>query len=900
VFPVDEGVPAVWKNTKDGFELLLKGITFADLGAPLGDEGRWVSQFVGLRDSRVEAIRLQELAEGVSITGKWKFPKGTLAPAFPIMEAFEYRDKAPQYLVDFWYKKGPTLAEYKAKREEQGRLLAEKKEADAKNKKYQRQLASVKAKSDSESLTDGFCAEPLGPKTDVFLQFLPVHEAFDFSKWFAIRAPDENYDYYKPTAQSREAQYIRLALELNRQGNPALVVRTIDFFQKEFPTSPQRNDMRFLKASALVRLGLTREAEAILSLLMNEAQDSPVALYSGMYMAGSQLQSGSSLAALETFLWLIKKFPENKMNWVFHMGVAETLFALKQTERSAKEYQWVVENAPTPQAGAEGAARLGDIYLDRFQYERGLAAYFQGLKHFKQEIQKFPSLFINRAEALYQLGEMDRAKEAFEDFLTRYPSHPSGWRAAFRLGEVEGRKPGAEATKASRNWFHETINRYPTSPGAVLARLRLIPCHDQGGFDAKGIARFMTDEAEKFDGRGEVNLARYRDFRGIAFVRAMMTVGKDDEAVEMALQQIKSETSIETRPFLNRIVSALFRKAILRMLDQGKQVEAVAFYQQKKDLIIRGTSIGDMDYLVRLSRTASDLGLASLGKELAETYAAALRDYSGPERAPAGVSSEQELDLAAQLRISESSFAQARALWVDAAARKEPAVRDQIRSLLSKVRDESPFSFDREVLFGLIEEADGKMAKALTHVSRAQALKRKPESEQDLRLEAWVANLQANAGDSSVALSLWKNVERRIQLNAEMAKRKPAAFVQEDTSGNSLSALGVAAAPSLQECLFSIAEIHSKAARWGEAAATYSAMVEKGLGGSRAVYGFGNALVKTGEQTKVKQGRSVLAKLADNGPGEKFWKSLAAKALIEKPTEHKQSENLSNAKEGGK
>ncbi|NCY02863.1 MAG: hypothetical protein EBX36_08130 [Planctomycetia bacterium] len=54
--------------------------------------------------------------------------------------------------------------------------------------------------------------------------------------------------------------------------------------------------------------------------------------------------------------------------------------------------------------------------------------------------------------------------------MKNFPSHLAGWRAHFRLGEIAGRSAKAELQTQARDHFLETINRYPTSPGADRAR----------------------------------------------------------------------------------------------------------------------------------------------------------------------------------------------------------------------------------------------------------------------------------------------------------------------------------------------------------------------------------------------------------------------------------------------
>ncbi len=898
VLKIDEGVPVVWKNSSHGFQLTLKGIGLNDLGAPLGQEAEWSAQFKAVEDPRLASLRISESKAGVRVEGQWKFPTGKNAPANPEMEFFEYRDKTPQYLVDFWPKKGPTVAEVEANRALAIRLAALKKAELQAKQRADRRLATEKRRTETEGLTERFCEQPLSEKTDIFLPFLPFHEKVDFSRWLSARTPDDHFTYYVPTAKTEEAQYIRLALSLYQQGKPALAIKALDFFETEYSRSASRHEMRFLKASAMVKLGLNKEAEQLLARLMAEASDSPVALHAGMFVAGHQIEKGSALASLESFLWLINHYPEHRLNWVFHLGAAEALYAMKQTERAAKEYQWVIENAPNERAKAEAAMRIGDLYLDRFQYEQSLAAYYQGFTHFKDEAKRFPSAFVNRGEVLYQLGQFDRAKDALQDFLDNYSAHPAGWRAAFRLGEIHARKPGKGEAEVARKWFYETINRFPMSPGATIARLRLLPCGDQGGFNSESMERFMLEEGQSFDGRGEVTLKRYRDFRGLAHVRALITMGKEDRAVSLALDELHSNGASEARPFLNKIISTLFRKSILKLLAASKKYEALTFYEAKKELISRDMTPEELDYLLKLSQAASDLGLGTLAKQLSESY-----DHSVKGKLDRGIAAmgESGPDLELLIKQSEQYFTKAKAIWLSPGLASTDAGKSEIRQHLSKVREESRFSFESEIILGLLDESEKKLNSALGHAARAQLLLPKSAGsaagsswlEQRRALDNWLASLQFRAGDLNVALGIYRDLERSLELEQKLKakqNREPGATSQGVSSDNAVIALGLPVVPSLEALVLAQAEILEKLGRWGEAAQTYGRAVEQNWGGNRAIFGYARALIKTGDQTSAKKGFAAMEKVAGSKQDD-FWKRLATEALANEKT---------TAKEGGK
>lgn len=855
-------VPAEWKNQNDSFEIILKGLSLFDLGAELGEETAFSERLAKLQDPRAKIVTVRENTDGIVIKGKWIYPTGPSAPAEPRMESFDYRDESPsRYIVDFWLKKGPTVAEVQAARK-QAELLdrLKKKKAEA-EQRVQRKIASEKRRSESDDVLR-FCRQPLSEKNDVILPFFAFHEPVKFSRWVSSTTPDSRFSYYEPAGDTKDARYVRLALKLYRQGKPGLTVRTLDFLETEHPDSEYRHEMRFLRANALIRLGLKEQAESILKELIRDVKGKPVALHSAMYLAAKTADELPGWASLELFLSLISEYPEHRLAWLFHLGAAESYAAMKQTEKAAKEYQWVMENAPERASKAEAASRLGNIYLNRQQYDQALAGYFQGLHYFKEEMDKHPSIHLNRSEALYRLGQFDRSKASFEEFLKKFPSHPAGWRASYRLAEIEEQKSAG----AGRERYYETINRYPFSAGATLARMRLAACGDHGGMNEQSVARLFSDEAEKFDGKGDVQMDRYVEFKGLTQVRAFVGFGRYDQAVAKVVQQIYSKKDSPVREILNSTVAVVFRRQLNELLSHGKKLEALAFYREKISKLPREHRKEDPEYLLALSQSASDLGFGSLAKELSAEYAevAALSKNSG-NRTLAAEDANQ------WMKVSEERFTEAKALWIQSRARTLGENEEKIRSLLAEVREESARSYEREIILGLLDEKKAQFNTALTHALKAQMLKPAAPAT-NLRLESWVAGLQVKAGDPQIALQMLSNLEGRMATqNSKSEKGAGDQSIEE--------ILGLPAPMSIEQSIFTRAEISEKLGRWGDVAAAYSRAVDEGLGGGQALYGFGRALLKAGNRQK---GLEVLQKLVESKAAESkndLWKRLASETL---------------------
>ncbi len=939
VFRLDRGVdevPVEMKNTAQGFRVLFKGLDLADLGAPLGEERAWAEALAARHgnDPRVQSIQLRQTPQGVVAEGKWKYPSGPNAPAQPRMEAFDYRDKASsQYVLDFWVRKTVTVAEVEAaKRQEMHQASIKKAEAEAK-RRAERKIASEARKNAAINI-DRFCKDALTDQNDVVLPFIPFHEPVDFTRYIPIASPDANYQFRDPQGNSKDAQYVRLALKLYRDGKLGLALRTLEFFDAEHPSSMYRLETRFLRANIYFKLGMFQESDQLLQRLMLDSQESAVALHSAMYLAARHIQAGSHLLALDPFLWLVSHHPDHRLSWLFHLGVAESFYALKQTERAAKEYRWVIDHAVDRKQKAEAAIRMGDLYMARFQYEEALAAYFQGINYFGEEAGEFPSIHINRAEALYGLRNFDRAKVAFENFLKRFPDHTMGWRATYRLAEIASRN----ADPAARAHYLETVNRYPVTPGATLARMRLATCGDQAGMNAETGMRFFANEAAKFTGDGELAMVRYTEYKYLAEIRALVTWSRRAEsgqaqnreeaarleldAMETAIRALTPNRTPEFKAVVKPMIGALFRRRIETMLADGQKAEAIELYQQRNGAIPWEERFSEPSYILKLSLAASDLGFGKLAKELAEVYqegpkkhdramlAAGERqaeEEAAEGRAPAAAqakrarqAAEDMEDPEIRMRVYEAAFSEAKALWITTNGERKES-NDKIRAALAKVGEESPHSYEREIILGLMDQREGREKPALGHALKAQLLRpSRGAAERDARLEGWVALLQAKGGDQQVALRMLRSLEDHVR-ERRAEEREPAA--QKDGKNDdaaireAATALGVPVTPSLETLILTQAQILDRVGRWGEAAQAYSRAMDAGVGGGQAVYGYAKALLNTGEAESKARGIETLQKLADGkigGNPSELWKRLALEAL------ENETGKPANAKEGKK
>jgi tetratricopeptide (TPR) repeat protein len=843
-----------------GFSLLLKGVVLSDLGAPFGAEQQWVRQVetVATRESRLSHLALTERDDGVLVSGDWKFASGSAAPADPRMETFHYRkNDTSDYVIDFWPKPGPTVGQVKAAAERKAR---DERLASARKKmqgRRDRRIANEKLRAELDD-NFRFCREPWNEKREIFIPFRPLDTTFDFAKVLPTKTPDKDHEYLQPAGDAEEAQLFRLAVKLRKSGKHALVLKTLDFLESRATKPEIKLEANFLKANSLIELGYPASALAMLKLVMTQGRSSKAALRAASFLAYKAVEGRDSLASLEQFLWLAQYHSTNPNAWAFHLGAAESLASLKQTQRAASEFHWVMENAPKSEHQALGAIRLGDLFLERRQYDQALASYFLAVQNFPNEVRKYAAFLLNRGESLYWLGQHERAQEIFSEFLATHPASGDGWRATYRLAELSGR---AGRVEKADEFLLETVNRYPYSTGASLSRMRLMSCGR--GLDnetaVSTVENFFSRELDRFDPSAELFVERLNDYRGLANVRALLAAGDEEKAINLAINKLESFSTApslmeeSTKAAVSRLMGHLFRKIILKKLGEQptdeSRLSALSYYHEMSPKMPVSAGVVDGDYLLKLSQAAIDLGMPQWGQQLAQAYQKAISN----ERRLASAD-EDEIDQ--KLAVSERSFTEAHALWVAG----EPD--SKIIPLLNQVIEESAYSYERELLFSMLEHRAGHPASALQRAMKARMLA--PASEKDQpRLLHWIARLNKDSG----------NTQGAARAYAELRK------APQKESGR-LTAIGIMPMPSRRPLLLAEIEVLSSLGRWGEAAAIMgdSKAEEPGALDSPLRYQYAHVLRKTGKTEDLQKSQALLEGLAKEAP-EQFWKKMAQEAL---------------------
>ena len=830
---LSQSFPIEFKADQKGFQLLFPRITLRELHLKPSTK---ISRTL---PSGLSGLRWEETPEGAMLRGIWRFRRRLDDPVSAKMEVCAYTlPDQPTWIIDFWPKLGISLRAFReTQRLERLEQLSRQNDMEGRRRRDQRATAEMQI---WEAQNPGrFCSDPLHESRDFFLQFYPAHASVDFSRWFKSHDLDENYSYFAhktPLLDSATRTLLDRSLDYYRSGKLGLASRSLRLVPRERKLGLDRSlDLHFLKANIAFALQEEEVGLAELALIRQMGPFTSLAQIVTEVLTLRLLAQKNYLGALSNFLWL-QSHPGNpadvKKLWIYHLGAAECYFSLRQASLAAEQYRKSIDLAPTQADKTEALLRLGDPALLRLDYELALARYATGLEGgADQNVAFFPEFQLNRGEVFYQLGQFEIAQSIFKEFLARNGAHALGWRATFRLGEIASRDRrhfDAARLQEGRRWYLQTINSYPKSPGATLARLRLLPCFDHGGFTDGSQERFFKIEATPFDGDHQVVMSNYEDFWRLAQIKGTLALGTPRRALAIALSSVGRVHSPEFRRMLSILCHQLLRNLIIDNLRDKHTYRALQDYLTLFPKLPQSPSSRELDYLRPLAEATAAMGLPQLAREIWHGLPE-LRNESHPSFEDA-------------IRDSSARALQALNLWnsftVSGSNRefkRAPSVTSikSLETTLEGIKAESPYFYLRELLLALASAVEpGRARQAANHL--AQALQSPLSSVQRRRLLAWFGELNVRAGAEETARSVYAKLldpaiaddplpvrdGKQLQPAADQAGILPFDLsAQKD--GSLETVLGVPETPDLLDLYFSAGKLAEKNARWQEAASYY-------------------------------------------------------------------------------
>ena len=587
------------------------------------------------------------------------------------------------------------------------------------------------------------------------------------------------------------------------------------------------------------------------------------------FLAVQSFNKKEWLGALDSFMNIKRENPHSPLNWLFHYGIAESLYQIKQSEQAKAEYEWVSKNAPKPQMQAEAAFKMGDVYFVRNQFAMAIQSYSEAIKTFSNGLELYPHVLMNLAESYFQLEEYKKSEETFARYLEIGRNQPNAWRASLRVAEIKSIHQKMDAV--TENAFMDTINHYPMTSGSVIARLRLLPCGKHGGFDLAGAVRFlMSPEVVQFDGGEDLHNSSFRELVGLTEVRTLISFGEDESAIERGVVRLRENPTIDVRHLIEQGMIGSIKRLLERELTSEQGYAAIATYEKYGDYLPLPSHDPMADELrMKLAKFASEKKLSTFALKLIQPY----RDMNEAAHREVLAAIEKNLSLVSTDETDERNYIEVKTLWnSDTFKIEDEKTADLFLTRLNSIRDESQYSWERDLL------------KALFYADQNSPKKNLPKALEIAKKLTLRLSLALNGEQKSQVWS-WYGQTAQLGGDFDQAARgyHEARVQKEKVSEKDLPEMGIRqlkSTPSIAYLYSSEGEMLERQQKWKEAVALYTEAIENKIGGNHVLYAHARALLKVGgRDSKVTASRS-LEKIKQSQDDD-VWKNLAQKALDE-------------------
>jgi len=638
------------------------------------------------------------------------------------------------------------------------------------------------------------------------------------------------------------------------------VVKTVEFLQKEYPKSKHLTEMEFLKASSFYRLELYDQGRALIQELSKKSRGTEVGMQSTAFLAVQAFRKEEWLSALDSFLRIQKDTPKHPLVWLFRYGAAECLYQIRQYDQARSEYEWLHKNAAKAQIRTEVGFKLGDLFFNRNQFAQAIQSYSSSIQKNNELLAQYPHVLMNLGEAFFQLEEYGKAEENFKKFLEIARSQPFAWKASLRLAEIHSMNKPQDYEKN----FTETVNQYPMTPGAVIARLRMLPCGKHGGFDLTSSIRYInSDEVKNIEDPTSFYSTTLSELRALTEVRTLLSFEQDEKAIQRGLQQLRENPSIEARKMIERGMVGGVKRLLEKQLEIKNYYGAIAIFEKYGDYLPPPTydPVGD-EMRLKIAKFAADKKLTSLALKLIEPY----RSGDEIELKSAANEIQKSLMLDSNNEQEDRSFVEAKSIWnSESFDIKDEKISAKFLENLSSISDQSKQSLERDLMKSLYFKDVGSDEKAIEIAKSLVNRLGNVGTYSKAQLWTYLAELARKMNDSSQSAQAFR--QARVLASKLTEKDQPSFDYRHFSNVPSLSYLYTSEGEQL--------ELQQK---WKEAVALYGEAIENKIGGNHVLYAHARALLKDGgRESKLTASRSLeKIKLSQE---DDVWKNLAQKTL---------------------
>lgn len=410
---------------------------------------------------------------------------------------------------------------------------------------------------------------------------------------------EQTPEYVIKPKETRENKEARLLLTLFERKRFAVFLKTYDYFITKYPESEYNEIIKSLAAHVYLsrwkKEGKAVDFEQARALYLEAIQKfpgSPIREYNYLVIGFAQMERGDALATLQTFQGFIKTYPTSPDIPQVRKALAEAYLILRKYDEADAQYAAIIKDFPKTAHAREARFRQADVNFTKADYNGAITGYEAALKELPDQEKIYPNADFNMAEARFWQKDFKKSLNNYIQFVNLFPNHEFGGYALNRIGELL-EILGADQRRVM-GAFLESYFRFPTHPGAKVARIRMLS-RQMRGMKQKELKKALEEIDET---AMNLNLPGMKEFTTLMVSEGLTHRGEYRPALDGLISYYqKNPTSANLQSFKSRILRNIANELKVEV-DKGEVLKALEFYSQYQDTWLKGSGRIDVPYFI--------------------------------------------------------------------------------------------------------------------------------------------------------------------------------------------------------------------------------------------------------------------------------------------------------------
>jgi tetratricopeptide (TPR) repeat protein len=403
--------------------------------------------------------------------------------------------------------------------------------------------------------------------------------------------------YQISSTDTEENKQARLLLTLFENKRYNVFIKTVGWFYEKFPKSQYDEIIKFMWADTHYALwnqdhdlkdfdlAMLRYRQAIESY-----PKSPLLERTMMLMSFASMDRGDYLGTLRLLQKHLNNRPNSPNRDIARLAMAENYSALSQFDDAARTYEEIQAQASSPKYQVTAAFLRGDAEYKRKNFAKAVELYRAAIQKNPAAAKGFPNAYYNQAAALFRQGQARESLNIYLDFLKLFPTHSYAPYAMTRVGEILDRL-GADKSKVMGAYL-ETYFRYGDSPGAAVARMRMLSSRMSSMKDKELLK--ATEDINKMAAIS--GLAMADQFATVLIAEGLASRKEFEKSIALLTKFYQMNPTTADKALLNRRIVNDITAEIKDLGDSGKYLEALRIHEKYSDNWLKDTDRIDTKY----------------------------------------------------------------------------------------------------------------------------------------------------------------------------------------------------------------------------------------------------------------------------------------------------------------